>query len=70
MANKKKPDTSTANGKLQSRAIKHAIYLERYKATVEAEVVGFFNEEVFPDLLAKIRARIERIASRGVDSGV
>ena len=69
MASKKKPDTSTANGKLQSRAIKHAIYLERYKATVEAEVVGFLNEEVFPDLLAKIRARIERIASRGVDSG-
>lgn len=59
----------TTNGKLQSRAIKHAIYLERYKATVEAEVVGFLNEEVFPDLLAKLQARIERIASRGIDSG-
>lgn len=59
----------TTNGKLQSRAIKHAIYLERYKSTVEQEVVGFLNEEVFPDLLAKLQARIERIASRGVDSG-
>ena len=59
----------TTNGKLQSRAIKHAIYLERYKSTVEAEIVGFLNEEVFPDLLAKLQARIERIASRGVDSG-
>lgn len=59
----------TTNGKLQSRAIKHAIFLERYKATVEAEVVGYLNEEVFPDLLAKLQARLERIASRGVDSG-
>lgn len=59
----------TTNGKLQSRAIKHAIYLERYKSTVEAEIVGFLNEEVFPDLLAKLQARIERIASRGIDSG-
>lgn len=59
----------TTNGKLQSRAIKHAIYLERYKSTVEAEIVGFLNEEVFPDLLAKLQARIERIVSRGVDSG-
>lgn len=59
----------TTNGKLQSRAIKHAIYLERYKSTVEQEVVGYLNEEVFPDLLAKLQARIERIVSRGVDSG-
>jgi len=59
----------TTNGKLQSRAIKHAIYLERYKSTVEQEIVGYLNEEVFPDLLAKLQARIERIASRGVDSG-
>jgi len=59
----------TTNGKLQSRAIKHAIYLERYKSTVEQEIVGFLNEEVFPDLLAKLQARLERIASRGVDSG-
>lgn len=59
----------TVNVKLQARAIKHAIYLERYKATVESEVVGFLNEEVFPDLLAKLQARLERIASRGVDSG-
>lgn len=59
----------TTNGKLQSRAIKHAIFLERYKATIEEEVVGFLNEEVFPDLLAKLQARLERIASRGIDSG-
>lgn len=60
---------STTNGKLQSRAIKHAIYLERYKATVENEIVGYLNEEVFPDVLAKLQARLERIASRGIDSG-
>lgn len=68
MADPRKPQKST-NGKLQSRAIKHAIYLERYKATVEQEIVGYLNDEVFPDLLAKLRARIERIASRGIDTG-
>lgn len=66
---KKKPDTSTTNGKLQDRAIKHAIYLERYKATLEAEVVGYLNEQVFPDLIEKLRARLERIRLRGIDSG-
>ena len=41
------------NARMQDRAIRHAIYLERYYATATQQVVGYLNEEVYPDLLEK-----------------
>lgn len=57
------------NARMQDRAIRHAIYLERYYATATQQVVGYLNDEVYPDLLAKLAVRLERIRLRGVDSG-
>ena len=57
------------NDRLQDRAIRHAIYLDRYASTVTKEVLGYLNTEVYPDLLAKLQARLERIRLRGFDSG-
>lgn len=73
MASKKRgsrgPEDDSVNGRLQDRAIRHAIYLERYNATVTQDVVGFLNDEVYPDLLAKLEARLARIKLRGSDTG-
>ena len=69
MATAKKPSKATVNGRLQDRAIKHAIFLERYKTLLSEEAVGFLNRDVFPDLLAKIEARLANIRLRGVDTG-
>ena len=69
MATAKKPKTATTNGKLQDKAIKHAIFLERYKTLLAEEAVGFLNRDVFPDLLAKLEARLANIRLRGVDTG-
>jgi SPP1 gp7 family putative phage head morphogenesis protein len=57
------------NSRMQDRAIKHAVYLERYGSTVTQEVVGYLNERVYPEILAKLEARLERIKLRGLDSG-
>lgn len=57
------------NDRLQDRAIRHAVYLDRYNATVVREVLGYLNSEVYPDLLAKLEARLALIRLRGYDSG-
>lgn len=57
------------NDRLQDRAIRHAVYLDRYNATVVREVLEYLNTEVYPDLLAKLEARLSMIRLRGSDSG-
>ena len=71
MASKKRePDRDTVNGRLQDRAIRHAIYLQRYGTSISADMLAFFEDSVFPDLLAKLESRLNRINLRGYDSGV
>lgn len=57
------------NKRIQDRAIRHAIYLDRFHARVSEEVLGYLNREVYPDLLAKLEARLSMIRLRGFDSG-
>lgn len=57
------------NKRLQDRAIAHAIYLDRFHTRVSEEVLAFLNAEVYPDLLAKLEARLSTIRLRGFDSG-
>ncbi|MEK9721885.1 MAG: minor capsid protein [Rhodospirillaceae bacterium] len=60
----------TANEILLDRAIRHALYLERLKTGEARWLLGYLEDEVFPDLVAKLDARLSRIAARGFDSGV
>jgi SPP1 gp7 family putative phage head morphogenesis protein len=69
MATAKRKQGTTVNAKLQDQAIKHALFLERYKTLVSEEAVSFLNADVFPDLLARLEARLQSIRQRGVDTG-
>lgn len=59
----------TANGRLLDAGIRHAVYLHRYGNGLVRSMVGFLNDEVFPDLLGRLEARLSRINLRGYDSG-
>ena len=61
--------TGTANEQVLDRAIRHATYLERYKTGEVNDILGFLNDDVLPDTLAKLTTRLDRIASRGMDAG-
>ena len=70
MATPRRPLHATVNGQLVNRAVRHAIALNRYGSTLTRTVVGFLNGEVFPDLIERLRSRLEKIRMRGFDSGV
>lgn len=70
MADTRRPMRETVNGRLLDRGVRHAIYVQRYGSHVVESAVGFLNTEVFPDLLGRLQARLERIRLRGHDSGV
>lgn len=59
----------TANERVFSRTIRHAVYLQRYGVGLGNDIVGFLDEFVFPDIVAKLQVRLDRIASRGLDTG-
>lgn len=67
VAPKAKP--TTINESLRDRGIAHALMLERLKQEEAAKIVAHFREEVLPDLLAKLTARMARIDDRGFDLG-
>lgn len=60
----------TANEILQDRTILHATYLERFKRDLGERIVAMLNDEVEPEVLAKLQARLDRIATRGYDKGL
>jgi SPP1 gp7 family putative phage head morphogenesis protein len=59
----------TVNEAIQNRAIRHALFVQQFGLSQAEKMVGFFNEQVVPDLLARIEARLLRIRSRGFDTG-
>lgn len=63
-------DPLTANDQLVIAAVRRAALLERTKNLYTRELVGFLNDELFPDLVARLQSRLERIRLRGFDSGV
>jgi hypothetical protein len=60
----------TANERLQSLTIAHATYLERYKRDQVRQIVALLNDELEPAVVAKLEARLERIKTRGFDTGM
>lgn len=59
--------TLTANEELLDRALAHASLLERLKESEVRRIVGMLNRDVLPDLIDRLRARLERINLRGFD---
>jgi SPP1 gp7 family putative phage head morphogenesis protein len=60
----------TASEDILSKVVHRSVYFERVKNAEVRKVVGFLNSDVIPDLTAKIEARLDRIQSRGFDTGV
>lgn len=58
------------NDRLLDGTIRHGVYLERLKNAISREVLDFLKESVYPEAVSLLQARLERIASRGLDSGV
>jgi len=56
--------TATVNEELLSKAIRHAIYLERLKSSEVRRVLGFVNKKILPDLVAKFEKRLLEISGR------
>ena len=48
---------ATVNEKLQSDAIRHAIFLQRLRTQEVKEILTLLNEDVYPDVLAEIKRR-------------
>lgn len=47
------------------RGIRHAVFLERYKGGTANQIVAFMEREVYPDLMARTQARLERLLRSG-----
>lgn len=60
----------TVNAALLDRSISHTLFVQRYGSQLTGELVGFLDEEVFPDVLGRLQKRIEQMRLRGYDSGV
>jgi hypothetical protein len=59
----------TASGQAMDRGIRHSTFLERLKTQHTRGTVGFLNTQVFPDVIDRLRSRLDRIKSRGFDRG-
>ncbi|RLB68454.1 MAG: hypothetical protein DRH08_00910 [Deltaproteobacteria bacterium] len=57
------------NNVLLDRAIRHAVFLERFKTGQVNALVGFLNRDVFPEISRLVGRRAARIVARGVDAG-
>lgn len=69
MAKPRKPLRDTANGRLVDDAIHRTALVARYGEGRVRSVVGWLNDDVFPDLVARLQWRLDRIRLRGADSG-
>jgi SPP1 gp7 family putative phage head morphogenesis protein len=59
----------TYNDVLRDEGIAHAIQIERLKNSEQKAIVAFIEDDLLPDLIAKIDARLALIEERGLDIG-
>lgn len=57
------------NDEIQDRTIRHMVFIERFKVGAARKIRKILNEEILPEITAKIRKRLERILERGTDLG-
>lgn len=60
----------TSNEEILNLTIRHAMLVERLRVGEVREIVKLLEEQVIPDLIERLTGRLERIVSRGFDSGV
>lgn len=61
--------TLSANDKILDRTIRHQVFLERFKNGEARRIVDLINRELVPEIRQRLAGRIDRIKSRGYDSG-
>lgn len=59
----------SVNDVILRRTIRHAILVNRFGVGLGKRMVRFLDEEVYPDLVSTVVKRLERIKSRGIDTG-
>jgi hypothetical protein len=59
----------TVNQEAFDRGVRHAIHLQRLRTHEVNQIIGFLNEDVFPDAASKLLTRLERFKIRGFDAG-
>ena len=60
---------ATTNEKLVDAAIRRAVYVHQFGQGIVRSVLGYLDDEVLPDLLARLKWRLDRIKLRGFDPG-
>lgn len=60
---------TTVNEKLLDRAIRHALYFQRFKSTEANDVLRFLDRKVFPDVTRTVNERLAAAAIAGIDRG-
>lgn len=64
-----KAATESVNDKIVNDAIRHSVFLERFKTQTQNEVLSKLNNEVMPALVDRLEVRLKRIKSLGRDPG-
>lgn len=59
----------STNERLVDRALRHSVFLERYKAGEIRRIVRFIEQETMPAMRRKLFQRLDRISGRGFDPG-
>lgn len=57
------------NEKIQDRTIRHAIYLERYKASEVRRIRKILDNQILPGITEQLEKRLRKILERGTDLG-
>jgi len=60
---------SNENSEILDAAIRHMVYLERYKASEVKRIKKILDSDIIPDIEQKLQARLEKIIERGFDTG-
>jgi SPP1 gp7 family putative phage head morphogenesis protein len=61
---------TTANEILQDRSIRHAVFFQRVTTREANQIIGLVNDRLIPDLVGTLEARLQNIATRGIDTSV
>lgn len=61
--------TVNVNEEIRDRTVRHAIFLERYKASEVRRIRKILNGEILPEIRDKIEKRLSKIIERGSDLG-
>jgi len=59
----------SVNEKILDQSIKHAVFLEGLKTGEVNKIIKFLNNDVLPDYVTQLRARLDKIDIKGFDLG-